>query len=142
LPVVGDRGAGRYLLAVSSAGRRPFPPEIIERLDQAIEVDIETHAPTGVEHRTTIWVVVDGGEVFIRSYRGATARWYREALAGGDVALIVGSDRIPVQLSEATAAGDIARCSRVLESKYSGDPATPEMLRPEILDTTLRLEPA
>jgi hypothetical protein len=125
-----------------NSATRSFPPDVIERLDHAIEVDIETHSPTGDEHRTIIWVVVDGGEVFIRSYGGAGARWYREALAGGEVALIVDDDRIPIELSEATAAGDIARCSRALESKYASDPATPEMLRQEILDTTLRLEPA
>ena len=122
--------------------RRSFPPEILKRLDGVIEVGIETHAPEGARHQTTIWVVVDSGEVFIRSYRGAGARWYREALAGGDVALIVDGDRVPVSLSEATAAGDIARCSRVLESKYAGDPATPDMIRREVLDTTLRVEPA
>jgi hypothetical protein len=34
----------------------------------------------------------------------------------------------------------VARTSAGLERKYAGDPATPSMVRDEILDTTLRLE--
>jgi hypothetical protein len=34
----------------------------------------------------------------------------------------------------------VRRASEALERKYAGDPATPSMVRHEILDTTLRLE--
>jgi hypothetical protein len=121
---------------------RSFSPDVIERIDRDLEVRIETCSTTGERHRTIIWAVVDSGEVFIRSYRGATARWYREVLAGPEAAIWLDDERIPIRVSEATEPGDIARCSRVLQSKYAGDPATPEMVRPEILDTTLRVEPA
>ena len=50
----------------------------LARIDAAQEVEIETQAPGGSAHRTIIWAVVDDAEVLIRSYRGATARWYRE----------------------------------------------------------------
>jgi hypothetical protein len=119
-----------------------FTPDVIERLDREKEIRIETWSPDGDIHRTIIWVVVDAGEVFIRSYRGAGARWYREVLAGPEAAVWLGEERIPVRVSEATSAGDIARCSRVLESKYAGDQAVRSMLLPEVLDTTLRVEPA
>ena len=122
--------------------RPVFPRAIVDRLDRAIEVRIETHGSPGEPHWMIIWVVVDAGEVFIRSYRGAGARWYREAIGGGEVALLIDGDRIPVRASRATDAADIARCSDALESKYAGDPATPDMLREEVLDTTLRLDPA
>lgn len=122
--------------------RPTFPPDIIERLDRDIEVRIETHSPEGEVHRVIIWVVVDAGEVFVRSVNGPGARWYREAVAGEDAAVWIGEERIAVRVSEATSAGDIARCSRVLESKYAGDPDLAPMLVPEVLDTTLRVEPA
>ena len=119
-----------------------FPPDVIERLDQDEEIRIETRSPEGDVHRTIIWVVVDAGEVFIRSVKGIGARWYREAVAGSETAVWIGKDRVPVRVSEATSAGDIARCSRVLESKYARDPAVRPMLVPEVLDATLRVEPA
>ena len=36
----------------------------------------------------------------------------------------------------------VARTSSALERKYAGDPGTKPMLRPAVLDTTLRLAPA
>ncbi len=58
--------------------------------------EIETRAPgDGEVHRTIIWVVVEGNEVFIRSVRGSDARWYREVTAAGEGVLIVGDGRIP-----------------------------------------------
>lgn len=111
------------------------------RLDGIREIQLETRGPAGEVHRTVVWVVVDAGEVFVRSYRGPRARWYREILAGPGAALVLAGDRIPIAVEEATSPGDIARCSRVLESKYADESATPAMLRPEVLDTTLRVLP-
>ena len=93
-------------------------------------------------HRTPIWIVVDdAGRALIRSWRGAGARWYREASGGEATALIVGRDTIPVSIDHATDAERIASCSRELEAKYAGDPATKSMVADEILDTTLELSP-
>jgi hypothetical protein len=41
----------------------------------------------------------------------------------------------------ATDADSVARVSAALERKYDGDPAAKSMVRDEILDTTLRLDP-
>jgi hypothetical protein len=105
------------------------------------EVRIETTSDDGAVHRTIIWVVVDGEEPFIRSYRGASARWYREALANSEVAIHVDKKRIPARAVSATDPESIARTTAGLEEKYRGDPATKAMVRPEVLDTTLRLDP-
>jgi hypothetical protein len=120
-----------------------FDPALLERLRTEIEVRIATRpAPDGPEHRTIIWVVVDdAGRVLIRSYRGARARWYREALSGTEVALVVGAERHPITVEHATDAERVAACSTELERKYAGDPATPAMLRADVLDTTLELHP-
>jgi hypothetical protein len=109
-------------------------------IDRAKTVRIETSHADGPIHRTIIWAVVDGDDVFVRSWRGPTARWYREALADPEVAIHVGKRRIPARAIPARDPESNARTSAALERKYAGDPATPSMLRDEILDTTLRLE--
>lgn len=103
------------------------------------EVAIETESAAGTVHRTTIWVVVDGEDVFIRSVRGDVARWYREAMARQDVAIMAGGRRIPVRILAAPDAASVARCSAALTAKYGADPALGSMLRPATLPTTLRV---
>jgi hypothetical protein len=120
----------------------PFTDEELELIDRAREVRIETSMPGGTVHRTIIWAVVDGGQVFIRSWRGPTARWYREAIANPEVAIHVKKRRLPARAIPATDPASVARTSAGLEKKYAGDPATPSMVVPEIHDTTLRVEGA
>jgi hypothetical protein len=103
------------------------------------EVTIETRSATGDVHRAIIWVVVDGEDAFIRSVNGETARWYREALAGRELALLVGSERIPATVVPAADPASIERCSAALAAKYAADPALRLMLRPDTLPTTLRV---
>lgn len=120
----------------------PFDPDVLARLAAARTVRIETQAPEGPVHRTTIWAVVNEDRVFVRSWRGATARWYREALANPAVAVHVRKMRLPATAIPADDPDSIERCSAGLREKYAGDPSTPAMLDEEILPTTLRLEPA
>ena len=112
----------------------------LDLIDRAKTVRIETSRAAGPIHRTTIWAVVDGDDVFVRSWRGPTARWYREAVANPEIAIHVGKRRIPARAIPAHDPGSTARTSAALERKYAGDPSTPSMVRDEILDTTLRLE--
>jgi hypothetical protein len=52
------------------------------QIDAAREIEIETRAGGGGStHRRTIWAVVDGDDVFVRSYRGERGRWFREISA-------------------------------------------------------------
>jgi len=121
-----------------------FAPGVLDRLRREIEVDIETRAAADARpHRTTIWVVVDERDrVLVRSYRGATARWYREATTGTPAALVIGDAVLPVTVDPARDEDRIRACSAELERKYAGDPATAAMVRDEVLDTTLELRPA
>ncbi len=114
----------------------------LARIDAAEEVEIETRSASGDVHRTIIWAVVDGGDVLVRSYLGPTARWYREALARPEVALHVDGDRVPFRLVRATDPASVERCSAGLSRKYRTSMSLEAMLRPEVLDTTLRLTPA
>jgi hypothetical protein len=106
------------------------------------EVEIETHGPDGAVHRTVIWAVVEDATVLVRSVNGRRARWYREALAQPGVRLHVDGVAIPVRTSPATDPASVAACSAGLRRKYAGDFSLGSMLVPEILDTTLRLDPA
>jgi len=116
-----------------------FSQDELDLIGRAKTIRIETSRTGGPVHKTIIWAVVDG-DAFIRSWRGAGARWYREALANPDVAVHVGKRRIPATAVAARDADSIARTSAALERKYAGDPATGSMVREDILDTTLRLE--
>ena len=118
-----------------------FGTDDLERLAAAKEVDIETQAPDGPAHRTTIWVVVDDDEVFVRSYKGATARWFREAVANPAVAVHVDGRRLTATAIPATDPDSIERTSEGFRAKYRPDPATTSMIE-RYHETTLRLEPA
>lgn len=122
------------------ASEMGFSQEELDLIDRAEEVEIETTGGDGAVHRTIIWAVVDDGDVFIRSYHGPDARWYREALADPTVAVAVDGRRLPAEAILATDPASIERTSAGLTRKYAHDPATPRMNRPEVLDLTLRLE--
>ncbi len=103
---------------------------------------IETSRRDGSVRRTIIWVVVDGEDAFVRSWKGERGHWYTSALdAPDDVHLTVGELRLPIAVQLADDEDSIARCSRALEQKYAGDPSTPSMVKPHNLATTLRLVP-
>jgi hypothetical protein len=129
------------------AGLMRFEPGELAWLDETEEVEIETARPDGPAHRTIIWVVVDGDDAFVRSVNGATARWYREAVA--NPAVTIHSRRrarperaVAARVEVAGDADSIERTSEALRRKYRRDPALALMLKPEIFDTTLRLTPA
>jgi hypothetical protein len=118
-----------------------FPDEDLALLARTEEVRIETQAPNGPPHRTIIWIVVDGEDVFVRSVRGARGRWYREAVANPAVGILVDRRRLAATAIAATDPASIERASEALRRKYARDPALRTMLAPGTLDTTLRLEP-
>jgi hypothetical protein len=122
-----------------------FGEETLRLLDETKEVRIETRRDDDAqEHRTIIWVVVTGGEVFVRSVRGDKGRWYREISANPEGALHVEDDRIPVKAAPATEEATVNAVSAAFRSKYqqSSPSSTEAMVRPETLPTTLELSPA
>ena len=119
-----------------------FADEDVARLDAAEEVEIETQAPGQAARKTVIWVVVDDGEAFVRTFKGSGSRWYRDAQANPAVAIHVDGRRLPATAIPATDPDSIERTSSGYLRKYAGDPAARAMVAPEVLETTLRLEPA
>jgi hypothetical protein len=110
-------------------------------LATAEEVDVETRRSDGRARRTTVWPVVEDGQVYIRSLRGAAGRWYREALAAPDVVLRVAGEAVPARAVRAADPDSIAAASAGLQRKYADSPYLETMIRDEILEATIRLEP-
>ena len=121
-----------------------FAEPDLAALAAAKEIKIETRSPAGTEHRTIIWVAAHDGEIYIRSVNGAGARWYREATAAnaGPTAVHVDGRRVPVRLEPATDPASIEACSEGLRAKYRRSSSLQSMLVDDVLDTTLRVEPA
>jgi hypothetical protein len=119
-----------------------FPADVIERLDAAKVVEIETRSPKGTKHSVPIWIVVVDGVPYIRSVRGPRGRWYRELLARGQGAVVAGGKRVPVNATHDGSPSTIEGVSEALRKKYRGSgQSLASMLRADVLDTTVRLEP-
>ena len=116
-----------------------FDAEMLRQLRDAREVAIRTdkHPKTGV----VIWVVVADSEVFVRSVYGTRGRWYRDLAAGGAATLEFAGQRLAVQAVPESDVGAINRASDEYLRKYQPSPYAQAMVKPEVLPTTLRLEP-
>jgi hypothetical protein len=119
-----------------------FPDLLVQRMDVAKEVDIETRSPEGKVNRVTIWIVIVEGVPYVRSVRGTRGRWYRELTARKEGALHVGSRKVPVRPVKVRAPEVIDEVSAALWRKYPKTASLFSMLRYVTLDTTLRLDPA
>jgi len=116
-----------------------FDADTLRELRNVREVRIRTgkHPQTAV----VIWIVVADEEVFARSWLGGRGRWYRDLAAGGPATLEFAGRRLEVQASPASDDTSIARASAEFLRKYQPSSHAREMVRSEILSTTLRLEP-
>jgi len=111
----------------------------LQEIGEAREVVIETRRGDRVIG-TVIWVVVGGDNVYVRSVRGESGRWYQRTLVDPEVALRVGNARYESTVVPANDSDSIESASEALRRKYRGR-SLENMLRVETLGTTLRLEP-
>ena len=116
-----------------------FDQETLRKLHDRKEVAIRTTKHPG--SAVTIWVVVSSTDVFIRSVRGTKGRWYRDLANGGPATLEFDNKKLAVQAVPATDAGSIERANQEFLSKYRSSPYSASIVRPEVLETTLRLDP-
>ena len=119
-------------------GMAKFDADTLRELRDVKELRIRTekHPKTAV----VIWIVVADDEVFVRSWLGPRGRWYRDLAAGGPAVLEFAGRRIEVNASPVNDADSIARASAKFLRKYEPSSHAREMVRSEILSTTLRLE--
>ena len=128
---------------MSSTVPKHFDADTRNRLAQTQEIQIETRRPgaNASAHRTTIWVVVVGDVVFVRSVRGSAGRWYQEIMADPTTTVHIHGQQILVRAVPVTDGATIARVSDEYRRKYRNDSSLPSIVRDEILPMTLRLEP-
>ena len=117
-----------------------FDPDDLRLMDETGEVQIETRRGDRT-YRTVIWIVVDDGEVFIRSVRGDSGKWYQRARAQPEVVIHAGPRAIPARAHLATDDDSVERTSAALHRKYRPGGSLDAMLRPQTLETTMRLDP-
>lgn len=120
---------------------KQFEEPLLNELNSREEIDIETQSATGRTHRTTIWVVVVDNNVYVRSVRGRSGRWYREITTNPQGAIYVDGRRLPVRAVPITDPATIDRVSDAYLQKYHNSPFVNGIVREETLPTTLRLEP-
>lgn len=108
-------------------------------LHDAAEVGIRTSASP--KRAIIIWVVVANDAVFARSFRGPGAKWYAAAVADGRATLELDDRSWPARVTQVADPAVIDAVSRAYLEKYATSPYAKEMVRPEILPTTLRLDP-
>lgn len=120
----------------------PFSAAVIKSFDETNVVEIETVSPKGAKHSVKIWIVVVDGVPYVRSVRGAKGRWYRELLARGEGAIVARGKRTAVKAKHDSTKAAIDGTSDALRRKYKTSGASlASMLRADVLDTTVRLEP-
>lgn len=129
------------LVPASTLGGMAFSDKHLKVISESSEVHIETRAGARW-YRTVIWVVVDDGEVFVRSVRGEKGKWYQRALENPDVALDAAGTKITARAVPARDASSVERTSEALRRKYPKSKSLDSMMRSEILDTTMRLDPS
>ena len=120
-----------------------FAADLVALLDTTKQVDIETRSAKGTKHSVIIWVVVVDGAVYARSYLGKRGRWYRELLAHKAGTLVARGRRIDVRPARVRSDDLVRAVSDAFRRKYPRSGSSLEAMgRKEVLDTTLRLEPA
>jgi hypothetical protein len=116
-----------------------FDADTLRALRDVREVRIRTDKRP--KTAVVIWVVVADDEVFVRSWLGDKGRWYRDLAAGGPATLEFAGHRLAVQAIPVSDPAAIDRTSREFLKNYQPNAHAHEMVRSEILSTTLRLEP-
>src|ERR1700720_2003049 len=111
-----------------------FDAKTLRELRDVQEVAIRTEKHP--KSAGVIWVVVPDAAVFVRSWRGAKGRWYRDLAAGGPATLEFAGRRLAVQALPANDSASITRASDEYLRKYQPSPYAQSMVRAEVLPTT------
>ncbi|MGW2938179.1 DUF2255 family protein [Streptomyces sp. NPDC001156] len=118
-------------------------PHALEHLAATDELHIAPRRSDGsLRKPATIWVVTDGDQVFVRSWRGADGAWWKTARTTGTGHINAGGIDADVSFTPVTdpAANDrVDDAYRAKYGRYTGyvEPMTAEQARA----TTLRLTP-
>jgi len=120
---------------------RPWNRNELEAIGAAAELSVAPRRPDGtLRPFTTIWVVRIGDDVYVRSYRGPSGRWYRAAARAGSGRIRAGGVERDVSF-EQTAAVEPAPIDDAYRAKYGRSRYVDAMVSADAAATTLRLIP-
>ena len=117
-----------------------------KHLKAAQEVLLGTTSSSGRRRDTKLWVVVVGGEPYLRSMNGAGARWYRELTRTGEGELVLLHDdrrhRLAVRAEHVEDPATLAQVTKAIKKKYgwTHPQYLPRFLDDESVAATLRLD--
>ncbi|GLZ08102.1 hypothetical protein Acsp03_55680 [Actinomadura sp. NBRC 104412] len=117
--------------------------EELDKIGGADELQVAPMSDGGPRRPTTIWVVRNGDDLYIRSYRGPEGVWYRAAKAtrrGHIRAGGVDKDVVFTEESDGDLMDSIDRAYRSKYGKYPRQYVDP-MVAPEARACTMKLVP-
>ncbi len=115
----------------------------LSKIGGAEEVDVAAVTRDGsVRNRVTIWLVLHGEDLFVRSVRGRSGAWFRAVQKSKDGRIWVGRLERDIRFEEAGAAfnDEIDVAYRSKYRRYAGRILN-SVLTPEARSTTLRVVP-
>jgi hypothetical protein len=121
-----------------------FDGEILARLAPQEELKLEIEDPeSNRHHQVHLWFVIHHGNIYVRSAEGSNASWYRLLQAHPLATMLVDHERLAVRAVPITNSTLISYISAHYVEKYTYlfPQATQEIIRDEVLGTTLLLEP-
>ncbi len=121
-----------------------WTPDELTEIGEVEEVEVTPAAPDGSTTGSVVmWVVTVGGQVYVRSARGAEGRWYQRASQTGTGGFTAGGVSREVTFTGVTDAENEA-VTDAYRTKYAAQPA--EFLNPMVegpsVEATLRVTPA
>jgi hypothetical protein len=113
---------------------------LLDAFARAGQVRLAVRRPDGsARDAVTVGLVRVGGDVFVRSYRGADGAWYRAALASGRAHVAGAGLDLDVALVPDATRDDAVDAA--FPARYGTDAGVRAMVAPAARATTLRLEP-
>ncbi|WP_405951446.1 DUF2255 family protein [Streptomyces prunicolor] len=114
----------------------------LTRIEHAEELQMAPARSDGTPRAPVpIWVVRDGGDLYVRSFRGSAGAWYRAARASGEGRIRSGGVDKDVALVEVTDPGVNDRIDTAYRTKYGRYGASYVDPLVDARDTTLKLAP-
>ena len=120
-------------------------PEDLARIAESDELVVATtSADGGLRAPVPVWVVRDGDDLYVRSYKGSGGAWFRAATARPEARVSAGG--IEMEVAFAEVAADVTLNDRIDDAyrskyrRYGADYIDP-MIADQARATTLRLTP-
>jgi hypothetical protein len=115
---------------------------ILDEIAQAEEIIVAVSRDGADTDRVPIWVVVVDGDVYVRSYKGVTSRWFRRAEADPDQVLVLGGRELDIEFVDVDRLDHINKAiDAAYDSKYSKYDYVSAMSEPAAVEATLRVLP-